>query len=158
MPNNIRHTPFSQVCASPRTSGSRGLARLHAVAAAVLLCTSLSVTGEAQALAAYRQSVLRATEEVENAFSALVNRDIQASTLTKGETSLTQARQSTFIAYQKGTASLIDVLHADETLLQTADARAQARTQAARAAVAAFRALGGGWQPTQSQGIATAAR
>ncbi|WP_460142017.1 efflux transporter outer membrane subunit [Pseudomonas sp. S2_E01] len=113
---------------------------------------------EAQALAVYRQSVLRATEDVENAFSSLVNRDIQASTLAKGETSLTQARQSTFVAYQKGTASLIDVLHADETLLQTADARAQARTEAARAAVAAFRALGGGWQPTQPQGVATAAR
>lgn len=63
MPNNIRHTPFSQVCASPSTSGSRGLARLHAVAAAVLLCTSLSVTGEAQALALGRIVVQSALGE-----------------------------------------------------------------------------------------------
>ena len=63
MPNNIRHTPFSQVCASPRTSGSRGLARLHAVAAAVLLCTSLSVTSEAQALALGRIVVQSALGE-----------------------------------------------------------------------------------------------
>ncbi len=102
---------------------------------------------EAEALAAYRQSVLRATEDVENAFSALVNRESQASTLTQGETSLAQARQSSFIAYQKGTASLIDVLNADATLLQVSDARAQARMESARAAVAAFKALGGGWQP-----------
>ncbi len=110
---------------------------------------------EAEALAAYRQSVLRATEDVENAFSALVNRESQASTLTQGETSLTQARQSSFIAYQKGTASLIDVLNADATLLQVSDARAQARMESARAAVAAFRALGGGWQPPEAQPVAT---
>jgi NodT family efflux transporter outer membrane factor (OMF) lipoprotein len=101
---------------------------------------------EAEALAAYRLSVLRATEDVENAFSALVNRQTQAATLTSGETALASARQSSFIAFQQGTASLIDVLHNDETLLQTSDARAQARTESARAAVATFRALGGGWQ------------
>lgn len=102
---------------------------------------------EAEALASYRLSVLRATEDVENAFSALVNREAQASTLMAGETSLTRARQSSFIAYQNGTASLIDVLNADETLLRASDARAQAQTESARAAIAAFRALGGGWQP-----------
>ncbi|WP_458130039.1 efflux transporter outer membrane subunit [Pseudomonas sp. Z2-11] len=110
---------------------------------------------EAEALAAYRQSVLRATEEVENALSALVNREAQATTLAQGETSLTQARESTFIAYRKGTASLIDVLNADETLLRTSDTRAQARTESARAAVAAFRALGGGWQPPEETPVAT---
>jgi outer membrane protein TolC len=109
---------------------------------------------EAEALAAYRQSVLRATEDVENAFSSLVNREAQAATLTGGESALTSARQSSFIAYQKGSASLIDVLHADETLLQASDARAQAQTESARAAVAAFRALGGGWQPSESQPVA----
>lgn len=106
---------------------------------------------EAEALAAYRQSVLRATEDVENALSSLVNRDAQATTLMGGETSLTQARQSSFIAYEKGTASLMDVLHADETLLQASDARAQAQTESTRAAVATFRALGGGWQPSDTQ-------
>ena len=102
---------------------------------------------DAEVLAAYRQAVLRATEDVENAFSALVNREEQAIVLGQGETSLARARESSMIAYQKGTASMIDVLHADETLLQTSAARAQAQTESARAAVAAFKALGGGWQP-----------
>lgn len=101
---------------------------------------------EAEALAAYRQFVLMASEDVENAFSALVNRETQAATLTAGETSLASARQSSFIAYQNGAASLIDVLNADQTLLRTSDARAQAQTESARAAIAAFRALGGGWE------------
>ncbi|NEG64637.1 efflux transporter outer membrane subunit (plasmid) [Pantoea agglomerans] len=105
---------------------------------------------EAEALAAYRLSVLRATEDVENAFSALVNRENQTATLVKGEASLVSARQSSFVAFRQGTASLIDVLHNDETLLQISDARAQAQTEFARAAVATFRALGGGWQPSET--------
>lgn len=100
---------------------------------------------EAEALAAYRQSVLTASSEVENAFSALVNREAQATTLTAGEASLGSARQSSFTAYEHGAASLIDVLNADDLLLHASDARAQAQTESARAAIAAFRALGGGW-------------
>lgn len=110
---------------------------------------------DAEALAAYRQAVLRATEDVENAFSALVNRGEQAATLMQGEASLSRARGASFSAYQRGAASLIDVLHADETLLQASDARAQAQTESTRAAVAAFRALGGGWQPMSPEAIAT---
>jgi NodT family efflux transporter outer membrane factor (OMF) lipoprotein len=102
---------------------------------------------EAQSLAAYRLAVLHATEDVENALSALVNREQQAAVLVHGEDSLTRSRASSFSAYQHGAASLIDVLRADETLLQTADARAQAQTDLARAAVAAYKALGGGWDP-----------
>ncbi|MGC1024496.1 efflux transporter outer membrane subunit [Pantoea agglomerans] len=105
---------------------------------------------EAEALAAYRLSVLRATEDVENAFSALVNRENQTATLVKGEAAFASARQSSFVAFRQGTASLIDVLHNDETLLQISDARAQAQTESARAAVATFRALGGGWQPSET--------
>ncbi|MBC3209410.1 efflux transporter outer membrane subunit [Pseudomonas sp. SWRI111] len=109
---------------------------------------------EAEALAAYRQSVLRATEDVENALSAQVNRQAQAITLGNGEVALTQARQSAFSAYEKGSASLIDVLRADQTLLQTSDARAQAQTETSRAAVALFKSLGGGWQPGEAQSVA----
>lgn len=102
---------------------------------------------EAEALAAYRQAVLRAAEDVENAFSALIKREDQADTLAQGEASLTQARNASLAAYQKGVVRLIEVLLADESLLRTSDARAQAQAESARAAVAAFRALGGGWEP-----------
>jgi NodT family efflux transporter outer membrane factor (OMF) lipoprotein len=101
---------------------------------------------EAEALAAYRQSALRATEDVENAISALVKREKQTEALLQGEQSFSQARKSSFVAYQKGVVSLIEVLHADESLLKTSDAKAQAQTESARSAVAAFKALGGGWE------------
>ncbi|PKO87462.1 MAG: RND transporter [Betaproteobacteria bacterium HGW-Betaproteobacteria-12] len=100
---------------------------------------------EAEALAAYRLAVLRATEDVENAFSALVNREAQVGILARGESSFARARENSFAAYQGGVVSLIEVLDADGNLLQARDAKAQAQTEAARAAIASFRALGGGW-------------
>lgn len=105
---------------------------------------------EAEMLAAYRLAVLRATEDVENAFSGLVKREEQAAVLAQGVDSLGRARAASFAAYQKGVLSLIEVLQADENLLRASDARAQAQTESARAAVAAFKALGGGWQPQES--------
>jgi NodT family efflux transporter outer membrane factor (OMF) lipoprotein len=108
---------------------------------------------EAEMLAAYRLAVLRATEDVENAFSALVRREEQAAVLAQGVDSLGRAREASFAAYQKGVVSLIEVLQADENLLRAADARARAQTESARAAVAAFKALGGGWQPQQVEAV-----
>jgi outer membrane protein TolC len=49
---------------------------------------------------------------------------------------------------------LIEVLQADESLLRASDGRAQAQTESARAAVATFRALGGGWEPSDSNAVA----
>ena len=109
---------------------------------------------QAEMLAAYRLAALRATEDVENALSALVKRDEQAAVLTQGMDSLGRARGASFTAYQKGVVSLIEVLQADENLLLASDARVQAQTESARAAVAAFRALGGGWQPRESEVVA----
>ncbi|MDC7711863.1 efflux transporter outer membrane subunit [Vogesella indigofera] len=106
---------------------------------------------EAERLAAYRLAVLRASEDVENAFSALVKREEQAAVLARGVDSLGRARSASLAAYQKGVVSLIEVLHADESLLRAADAQALAQTESARAAVAAFKALGGGWQPREPE-------
>jgi outer membrane protein TolC len=105
---------------------------------------------EAEALAAYRLAVLRATEDVENAFAALVNRDAQLGILARGESSLARALENAEAAYKAGVVSLIEVLDANSNLLQVRDAKAQAQTEAARAAIASFRALGGGWDTAQA--------
>jgi NodT family efflux transporter outer membrane factor (OMF) lipoprotein len=99
----------------------------------------------AESLAAYRLAVLKATEEVENSFSTLVNREAQLDILIRGESSLSRARESSLDAYKGGIVSLIEVLDANSNLLQVQDAKAQAQTEAAGAAIASFRALGGGW-------------
>lgn len=100
---------------------------------------------EAEALARYRQAVLRVTADVENAFASLVKSEAQTAALAEGEASLIDARNAALTAYQKGLSSLIEVLHADENLLKISDAKAQSQAQSAQAAVAAFKALGGGW-------------
>ncbi len=100
---------------------------------------------DAEALAAYRLAVLRASEDVENAFSDLVQREAQERVLADGETSLARARDASVAAYKGGVVSLVEVLDADSRLLATRDARAQATTETARAAIASFRAVGGGW-------------
>jgi len=109
---------------------------------------------QAEMLAAYRLTALHATEDVENAFSALVKREEEAAVLTQGVDSLSRARAASFAAYQKGVVSLIEVLQADENLLRASDERVQAQTESARAAVATFKALGGGWQPREAEAIA----
>ena len=110
---------------------------------------------DAELLGAYRLAVLRATEDVENALSALAKREEQASVLAQGVDSLGRARSASFAAYQHGVVSLIEVLQADDNLLRASDAKAQAQTEAARAAVTAFKALGGGWEPSESRAVAS---
>lgn len=105
---------------------------------------------EAEMLAAYRLAALKATEDVENSLSAFARRQEQVSVLTAGVDSLSRARTASFSAYQKGVVSLIEVLHADETLLRATEARVQAQMETARSAVATFKALGGGWDSKAS--------
>lgn len=104
---------------------------------------------DAEALAAYRLAIVRASEDVENAFAAVAEREGQIRTLQQGETALDRARSASLAAYKGGVVSLIEVLDAENRLLATRDAAAQARVQSAQSAVAAFRALGGGWSPTE---------
>lgn len=101
--------------------------------------------GRAEALAAYRQSVLRATGEVEASLVALEQRQVQAMVLDQGERSLARASEEAKLAYDAGHVSLIEVLYADQSLLFARDQKVQAQAEAARAAISAFKALGGGW-------------
>ena len=79
-------------------------------------------------LVAYRLAVLRAAEDVENAFSALVKREDLVGILAQGVDPVGRARVASFAAYQKGGVSLIEVRQADESLRRAANMRAQAQT------------------------------
>ncbi|WP_244146476.1 TolC family protein [Paraburkholderia sp. BCC1876] len=99
----------------------------------------------AEALAAYRQSVLQASADVENAFSALAKYDQQQQILKDGENSLAQARASTSAGYRNGRNSQLDLVEADAQLQRIQEARILAQSATARSAIASFKALGGGW-------------
>jgi NodT family efflux transporter outer membrane factor (OMF) lipoprotein len=100
---------------------------------------------DAEALARYRQSVLRAAEDVENALMALVQFESQSSQLTREVDALARARDASQEDYEAGALALIDVLDADRELLVAQDDLAHTRADTGRAGVALFRALGGGW-------------
>ncbi|WP_213878610.1 efflux transporter outer membrane subunit [Pseudomonas sp. dw_358] len=99
----------------------------------------------AQALAEYRQAMLRASEDVENAVVTLTQLEAQRLDLAEEISARQAARQAASEAYQGGAVSLIEVLDEDQQLLRSRDQMAELDANDARAAVATFRALGGGW-------------
>jgi len=102
-------------------------------------------SGNAEAILVYRQAVLRATEEVENAFMALAQLQSQTRELNSEVDALSRARDASQRSYLGGASSLTDVLDADRQSLIARDELARARADTDRAAVVTFRALGGGW-------------
>ncbi len=104
-----------------------------------------------EAVAAWRQTALGAVAEAENALTALTKRAAQADTLESAAGQLAAAQERTQGAYRAGAISLIDALAVERQRLDTQDQALVARAQAAQAAVAAFRALGGGWHDGSEQ-------
>ena len=98
-----------------------------------------------EALLRYRQAMLRATEDVEDAIVAVAELESQHALLAREVDAHLQARDAAQDAYRGGAVSLVEVLDEDRQLLAAQDLLASVRTDDARAAVAAFRALGGGW-------------
>jgi NodT family efflux transporter outer membrane factor (OMF) lipoprotein len=109
---------------------------------------------KAQALAAWRASVLKASEDVEDALSDLGQQQARANALARQIAELTTARNQSQQAFDGGVISLVEVRDADRDLLTASDQLVQARAGAARAAVAAYRALGGGWSAAGTETVA----
>jgi outer membrane protein TolC len=99
----------------------------------------------AEALAVYRKSMLRATEDVENAVVTLTGLEAQHTDLAQQVSAQTRARDASEEAYKGGALSLYEVLEEDRQLLTARDELARVDADNARAAVSTFRALGGGW-------------
>jgi NodT family efflux transporter outer membrane factor (OMF) lipoprotein len=101
----------------------------------------------AEALVQYRSSILHATEDVEDAFSALAQTESRRDEIAREIGSLQRVKDLSEQSYEAGVIPLTDVLDANRELLVAKDDLASTREGAARAAVASFRALGGGWTP-----------
>jgi NodT family efflux transporter outer membrane factor (OMF) lipoprotein len=101
----------------------------------------------AEALLQYRSTALHAAEDVEDAFSLLVESENRRNEILREIGELQRARDLSEESYTAGAIALTDVLDADRQLLSAKDDLAVARESAARAAVGSYRALGGGWLP-----------
>lgn len=100
---------------------------------------------KAEALARYRQSLLRATEDVENALIRQGQLDAERLALLQEVDADVRARGATQQAYAGGAVSLLELLEQDRQLLAARDRLVRVQSDSGRAAVATFRALGGGW-------------
>jgi NodT family efflux transporter outer membrane factor (OMF) lipoprotein len=101
----------------------------------------------AEALAVYRQSVLKAAQDVEDSLTELAQTQLRVNEVEDQVDSLVRARDLSEQAYRAGSITLTDVLDADSQLLTARDEADSSRADAARAAVGVYRALGGGWTP-----------
>lgn len=99
----------------------------------------------AEELAVYRQSVLKAAEDVENALVSLSQTEARTEELAEEVVALTRARDLSEVAYKSGATPLTDVLDANRELLNARDGLNSTQADSARAAVSLFRAIGGGW-------------
>jgi len=89
--------------------------------------------------------MLKATEEVENALSMQTQLAAERRELRSEVEADQRARQASQDAYQGGVTGIMELLEQDRQLLAARDQYLIAETGAARATVATYRALGGGW-------------
>lgn len=97
------------------------------------------------AFADYRQTVLIALEDVENALAAIQNTRTREGALAQAEraaaTSLLYARSQ----YRAGLINFATLLESERSLISTQDGLNSARAARATAQVQLYKALGGGW-------------
>jgi NodT family efflux transporter outer membrane factor (OMF) lipoprotein len=108
-----------------------------------------------QAEIAYRQALLSALEDVENALAALDNSHVREEALGLAADA---ARNAAELARQRYSAGLTDfqtVLDTERSLLGVEDSLAVASANRATALIQLYKALGGGWSPLTRTGNAS---
>lgn len=96
-------------------------------------------------LARYRQTVLLALEDAENALVRHARTRVEDAHLERAAIDGERAAQLARVRFEAGASGLLEVLDAERTQLQAQDAFAEARTRSVASAVALYKALAGGW-------------
>jgi len=98
------------------------------------------------AVAAYRQTVLNAMEEVENGITGLTYLDRASVQAVASVNSAQRAYDIASDRYKGGVDTYLDVITAQQTLLDNQRQAVQIQGQQFATAVYLIKALGGGWQ------------
>ncbi len=99
-----------------------------------------------QALLAYRETVIQAYREVEDAMAALVGTRTQDRILAEGVQTARRSAELSLLRYQEGFADYQRVLDSQQALFGQQQRYATNRGNVIRSFVAVYRSLGGGWQ------------
>ena len=97
-----------------------------------------------QALVTYQSTVAQAVAEGSGALTALTEGDRRLVAARAAEAAAEETARGLRASYEAGIASLSDRLRADQQLIDARLSRIQAEAQQAKAAIAVFRAFGGG--------------
>jgi NodT family efflux transporter outer membrane factor (OMF) lipoprotein len=98
-----------------------------------------------EAVLQYRNTILKALQEVEDAIAAYSTEQARRARLTEA---VAQSKQTVTLAqeqYDHGLATFINVLDAERTVFSGQDALAQSTEAVSTDVVALYKALGGGW-------------
>ncbi len=104
-----------------------------------------------QSVAGYRGTILNAFREVEDALSDLTALSSQSEAVNRA---LLSARDTAALAderYQRGLSSYLDVVDAQRAALQAERQETQLRGQRAVSTILLAKALGGGWQHSETR-------
>ena len=105
----------------------------------------LSLAREQELLATYREAVLAALLDVENALSTRAHLDEQRAQLAIALAESQRAVDGALARYRAGSSDHLTMLEARRALLVAQDQMSQHRLQRLQAAISLCRALGGGW-------------
>ncbi len=104
-----------------------------------------------QLLVDYRNTVLKAAQEVEDALAGFVNAQ---DAVVFEQNSVKAAQRSveiSLVAYQEGSADYQRVLDAQRSLLQQENSLVETRSSVITSLIALYKALGGGWEMSVGQ-------
>jgi NodT family efflux transporter outer membrane factor (OMF) lipoprotein len=109
-----------------------------------------------QAVLSYRDTVLRANEEVENGIVSFLNEQERVKSLDKSTRAAARSVEIAMLQYEKGVIFYQPLLESERALVQQQDALAESRGSVGTDLVAVYKALGGGWRARlpQQQGAA----
>ena len=94
----------------------------------------------------YRDTVLRANEEVENGIVGFLQEQDRVKSLDKTTRAAARSVEIAMLQYEKGMISYQPLLDSERALVQQQDALAESRGLVGMNLVAIYKALGGGWQ------------
>ncbi len=106
-----------------------------------------------QALELYKQSLLIAVEDVENAIVGFVQQHKRQESLERSVAALKRSVELVQNLYKNGLTNFQNVLDMERALFEEQDRLAESKGLTVQALVLLYRALGGGWDPDAADGV-----
>jgi NodT family efflux transporter outer membrane factor (OMF) lipoprotein len=104
-------------------------------------------------LVGYRETVLKAAQEVEDALTGFINAQASLGFEEGAVAAAVHAVELALVQYREGAVDYQRVLDAERSLLQQQQSLAQTSSSVATNVIALYKALGGGWELRQGQPV-----